>query len=108
MSTPQASTLTVASPVYARLSFFKRLRLAIRLHIFKILTSIFLRVVHLPGIVDTPTLPTFTKCYPCRPNLKNRIFVPKSYKSGDAPLPLYIDIHGGGFALMNPSADDKF
>jgi acetyl esterase/lipase len=108
MSTPQASTPTAASPVYARLPFFKRLRLAIRLHTFKILASIFLRVIHLPGIVDTSTLPTFTKSYPCRSNLKNRIFIPKSYKSGDAPLPLYIDIHGGGFALMSPSVDDKF
>lgn len=93
----------------ARLPFFKRLRLAIRLHIFKTLASIFLRVIiHLPGIVDTSTLPTFTKSYPYQSNLKNRIFVPKSYRSGGAPLPLYIDIHGGGFALMNHSADDKF
>jgi len=108
MSTPQASTSTAASPVYIRLPFFKRLRLAIRLYILKILASIFLRVVHFPGIVDTPTLPTFTKSYPCRSSLKNRIFIPKSYKSGDGLLPLYIDIHGGGFALMNPSVDDKF
>ncbi|ORY10156.1 hypothetical protein BCR34DRAFT_615333 [Clohesyomyces aquaticus] len=34
------------------------------------------------------------------------IFIPKSYKPGDAPLPLLIDIHGGGFCIAEPVSDD--
>jgi len=33
--------------------------------------------------------------------------MPHSYKEGDV-LPLYLNIHGGGFALADPSFDDKF
>lgn len=51
--------------------------------------------------------PTLSKVYPCRPNLKHRIFFPKSYQSGDS-LPLYINIHGGGFAMGAPEHDDEF
>jgi acetyl esterase/lipase len=90
------------------LSVFKRLQLAIRLRLFKFVTSTLINLINLPGIRDNSTLPTFIKVYPCRPNLKNRVFIPKSWKSGDALLPLYIDIHGGGFALVNPITDDKF
>ncbi|TVY48480.1 Arylesterase [Lachnellula occidentalis] len=93
---------------FPTLSLFERLQLAIKLHWYKFITSILSKVLHSPGIRDSSTLPTFTKVYPCRPTLTNRVFVPKSWKSGDALLPLYIDIHGGGFALMTPVSDDKF
>jgi acetyl esterase/lipase len=64
--------------------------------------------LNLPGIRDCSILPTFTKVYQCQLALKSRIFIPKSYKPGDAALPLYLDIHGGGFALMSPIVDDRF
>jgi acetyl esterase/lipase len=51
--------------------------------------------------------PTFSKSYPSRPNLKHRFFFPDTYKSGTL-LPLYIDIHGGGFAFGSPAYDDEF
>lgn len=54
------------------------------------------------------SLPTFTKTYPVRPTLVNRVFIPKTYKAGDALLPLYLDVHGGGFALCDPQFDDAF
>jgi hypothetical protein len=41
--------------------------------------------------------PTIVKASPCRPHLRNRIFIPKSHKSGDI-LPLHLDLYGGGFA----------
>ncbi|TVY19471.1 Arylesterase [Lachnellula arida] len=92
----------------ATLSVFERLQLAVKLHWYKFITSIYIKVLHLPGVRDSSTLPTFTKVYSCQPRLTNRVFLPRLWKSGDALLPLYIDIHGGGFALMNPSSDDKF
>jgi acetyl esterase/lipase len=71
-------------------------------------TRQFIRVISLSAFRDNSTLPTFTKSYPCQPALKHRIFIPKAYKSGDPLLPLYLDIHGGGFAILDPIVDDKF
>jgi acetyl esterase/lipase len=51
--------------------------------------------------------PTYTKSYPSRPHLTARVFIPKSYKPDDAPLPLLIDVHGGGFAIGAPLIDDE-
>jgi acetyl esterase/lipase len=51
--------------------------------------------------------PTLTRCYPPLPNREVRIFIPITYKAGDAPLPLLIDIHGGGFCLGAPVVDDR-
>lgn len=45
--------------------------------------------------------PTYTKRYKVRSMLKNRIFIPENWKAG-TKLPLYIDIHAGGFALCDP------
>lgn len=63
---------------------------------------------------DRSQQPTAIKSYPCRPGLQNRIHIPKSYhvassNSGNGVLlPLYIDLHGGGWAHMEPSIDDEF
>jgi acetyl esterase/lipase len=66
------------------------------------------QVVRLTSIFgDKSILPTFTRVYPNHPALTHRVYIPKSYQSGQA-LPLYFHIHGGGFALMSPLADDKF
>lgn len=92
---------------YTQKAALLRLRYAIRIRILKALTTVFFRVLSLPGIRNSSILPTFTKAYPCRPTLTNRVFIPKLYKTGDI-LPLYLDIHGGGFAIMDPSSDDKF
>ncbi|KAH6680321.1 prolyl oligopeptidase-like protein [Halenospora varia] len=103
-----ANQAATTAPVYLqRFSLFARIRLAIRIHIFKFLATKAFQVINLPLIRDSTILPTLTKVYPCQPNLLNRIFFPKSYKSGEL-LPLYLDIHGGGFALLNPICDDKF
>lgn len=48
------------------------------------------------------------KSYPARPALKNRIFRPGTGDNPDAPLPLYLDVHGGGWSLSAPEEDDRF
>lgn len=53
------------------------------------------------------SLPTYTKRYPVRPMLENRVFIPSNAQPG-RKYPLLMVIHGGGFALMDPSADDEF
>lgn len=47
------------------------------------------------------------KRYACRAGLQSRIFFPPDYKAGDL-LPLYLNIHGGGYALCDPQHDDEF
>jgi acetyl esterase/lipase len=96
-------------PVYLKnFSLITRIRLWIRVRILKATFSLLFGIVGLPGIRNASSQPTYIKKYPCRPGLATRVFIPKSYKSGDALMPLYLDIHGGGFALMKPIADDKF
>jgi acetyl esterase/lipase len=46
------------------------------------------------------------KTYDVRPRLKNRIFLPEI--SQNEQLPLYIDVHGGGWAVADPETDDEF
>ncbi len=52
--------------------------------------------------------PTLVKRYPCRPMLENRIFFPPNYEGHNRRLPLYLNIHGGGFAFGEPEQDDEF
>jgi acetyl esterase/lipase len=98
------STPILPAPV----SVWRRITYAVKLYLFKSLLTTFFSLGLLPGFRDRAILPTFTKVYPVQPTLTNRVFVPKSYKSGDPPLPLFLDIHGGGFALGSPFIDDKF
>lgn len=51
--------------------------------------------------------PTLKKSYPPLPSRQARVFIPETWKSGDPPLPLIIDIHGGGFSIGAPWVDDK-
>ncbi|RDL35948.1 Uncharacterized protein BP5553_06560 [Venustampulla echinocandica] len=46
------------------------------------------------------------KAYQIRPDLKNRIFRPEG--SENEKLPLYLDVHGGGWAVADPETDDEF
>jgi len=89
------------------LPFPHRLNCFIRLWLFKFLACIAFaidRLIHPPP----PTLrPTYTKRYSCRPALPTRIFFPPNYEAGTL-LPLYFNIHGGGFAVCDAQFDDEF
>ncbi|KAE9374126.1 alpha/beta-hydrolase [Stipitochalara longipes BDJ] len=51
--------------------------------------------------------PTLLKTYSVQPRLTNRVFIPRSHENSN-PLPLYIDIHLGGFVMGEPWWDDAF
>ncbi|KAN0090309.1 alpha/beta-hydrolase [Hyaloscypha variabilis] len=51
--------------------------------------------------------PSFLKTYPCRPHLRNRIFIPQSRKPWEQ-LPVYLSLHAGGHALCDAQFDDEF
>ena len=72
----------------------------------KLLSPLLMRtrlVFRLAGPSDQPSL---TKSYSCRPNLRNRVFIPKGGSS--ATFPVYFNVHGGGFSMFEPLMDDEF
>ncbi|CAD0097307.1 unnamed protein product [Aureobasidium mustum] len=85
-------------------------RLRYFLLVWTVKITIAVQLAYLRLFYPTPEIrPTFTKSYPCRPQLPVRIFVPKSRREGDqSSLPLYISIHGGAFATCDASIDDSF
>ena len=87
-------------PLLTRISYHVRL-LAFRtfVRVFFALRSLFKSPA--PG-----TTPTHTKSYPSTPHLKHRVFYPPTYSSSSALPPLYLSVHGGGFAFGDPSLDD--
>lgn len=88
-------------PVTTRMSYF------FQLWAFKISVSIGFSLMRLLKPSLATYNPTYKKNYPCRPHLQNRVFIPKNRKDGEL-LPLYLDIHGGGFAVCDPQFDDEF
>jgi len=46
------------------------------------------------------------KIYPTRPTLKSLVYRPE--RSGEEPLPVYLNLHGGGWAVADPAADEEF
>jgi acetyl esterase/lipase len=93
-----------------RLSLLHRVNCFVRLWLLKSIARTFFIVARFffrPNAINRPTL---TKRYPCRPSLETRIFFPPDYYARSTPglLPLYVDIHGGGFALCDAQFDDRF
>ena len=103
---PPSVAKTVQPFINMPLPFFKRIDCAIRLWGLKLLVYIVLKLSRLFSPQPASTLPTYTKIYPIRPMVENRIFIPRTYKAGDKPLPLHINIHGGAYALCDPQTDD--
>lgn len=96
------TTIPPPSIVAPPLSLLARLNYAARLWTFKFFVTTALglfRIIKRQEV--SATRPSYTKRYAIRPMLENRIFIPKNWESG-TKLPLYIDIHGGGFALCDP------
>lgn len=94
--TPPPSVVSPPISVLSRLSY------AVRLWSFKFFVTAALGLFRTVKRRDVYAVrPTYTKRYDVRPMLENRVFISKKWKAG-TKLPLYIDIHGGGFALCDP------
>lgn len=96
---PPPPASTIISPP---LSFLTRVNYAVQSWSFKIFVTVALGLFRTVkrGKVNA-VKPTYRKCYAARPTLENRVFIPKNWQAGTR-LPLYIDIHGGGFSLCDP------
>jgi acetyl esterase/lipase len=92
-----------------RLSLPHRLNFFFQLWLLKSLAAIYFLYLRLVNPPQPGTQPTLTKRYACRPTLETRIFYPRSYNPAQSQLlPLYLNIHGGGFALCDAAIDDPF
>lgn len=93
-----------------RLSLPHRLNCFFKLWLLKSLATLYFFYLRLVTAPKPGTKPTLTKRYACRPNLETRIFYPRSYNSAQQPqlLPLYLNIHGGGFVMCDATIDDTF
>lgn len=97
------------SPIIAELESLD-LRVQYFFLIWTVKITIALRLAYLRVFRPTPeTRPTLVKTYTCRPKLPVRVFLPQARREGNTTaLPLYVDIHGGGFATCDASIDDHF
>lgn len=95
------------APIAKSLPFFQRLRLGTILFLLKCAMAAAGPLTRLKERrLPQNQKPTYKKSYPPLPDHEARIFIPSTYKSGDKPLPLFIDIHGGGFCIGAPWVDD--
>ena len=104
LATPPTTSAYSASTVYmVQLPFLTRINYWVRLRFFQLLVSFAFFIRRLPVAQQA----TYTKRYSVLPGHPARVFIPRSYKAGDRLLPLFIDIHGGGFNICDPRVDDK-
>ena len=99
-------------------SIFTRLRLYLQTWAFKALTTTLFILFFNFSTGIKKLKPSIIKLYKinARPtsnvpgaDLECRVFIPETYKSGSGKrLPLYINIHGGGFFAGQARGDDKF
>ncbi|KAI1109678.1 Alpha/Beta hydrolase protein [Nemania sp. NC0429] len=90
-----------------RLPFPHRLNCFIKLWALKIIASVVFAIDRLLYPRPLSLCPTLVKTYSCRPALHTRVFYPPGYKAGDV-VPLYLNIHGGAFAICDARQDDDF
>lgn len=105
----QLTFATKLSPMpKVRFPLTDRIKWAVTLYLCKAIEAIYSPAMrYLNRSINYPNL-VMVRRYPCRPTLENRIFYPPDYRSGDGLLPLYLNMHGGGFAFGEPSQDDEF
>ncbi|KAH8688738.1 Alpha/Beta hydrolase protein [Talaromyces proteolyticus] len=92
-----------------RLSVIHRLNCFLQLWLLKIIAATYFFVRRL--FINSPFAirPTLVKRYTCRLTLEVRIFFPPDYEGNSRSLlPLYFNIHGGGFAVCDAQIDDRF
>jgi acetyl esterase/lipase len=107
LSARSTSTTLSAEPIVSRLPpLHLRLAYFISLWSFKAFFQLGLSAGRLLPRRRKDLLQPEVKAYEVRPDLKNRIFRPQD--SEEEELPLYLDVHGGGWAVADPETDDEF
>jgi acetyl esterase/lipase len=92
--------LSPPPPIHLQIGYF------IGVWSFKAFTTLSLNTSRLFRRKRSGLLEPEIKSYPIRSDLKNRVFRPQGLEH--LKLPLYLDIHGGGWAVADPETDDEF
>ncbi|KAJ5394382.1 Alpha/beta hydrolase fold-3 [Penicillium crustosum] len=105
MKNPDKDKIPMENPIpplpKERLSLPHRLNCFLQLWLLKSLAALYFLYLRLFNPLN--------QRYTCRSTLETRIFYPRSYNSAQRQLlPLYLNIHGGGFALCDATVDDSF
>ncbi|KAL6251698.1 hypothetical protein RBB50_001908 [Rhinocladiella similis] len=99
-----------------RRPLFTRFRFWVKIWLMKSMTTLLFKLMRFANRRKLRTFhPSYTKHYDVRPDLENRVFIPRggsgsdsdTTASADRKYPLLITIHGGGFALCDPTLDDE-
>lgn len=106
--TQTALELDAPALLKVRLPLPHRLNCFLRLWVLKFLAYVYYAVERFIHPPPSWTNPTLIKQYSCRQSLPTRIFFPPDYQADGPLLPLYLNIHGGGFAVGDPQQDDEF
>src|SRR5947207_2506597 len=107
LSTRSTSTTLNSEPIVSRPPpFHLRSAYFISVWSFKVFFQLSLSASRLLSRRRRDLLQPEVKTYEIRPDLKNRIFCPQD--SEDEGLPLYLDVHGGGWVVADPETDDEF
>ncbi|KFY47549.1 hypothetical protein V496_10587 [Pseudogymnoascus sp. VKM F-4515 (FW-2607)] len=107
LSIRSTSTTIYSEPIVSRPPpFYLRLAYFLSLWSFKAFFRLSLSSGRIFSRRRKGLLQPEVKTYHIRPDLKNRIFRPQNSKS--QKLPLYLDVHGGGWAVGDPETDDEF
>ncbi|KAL2206760.1 alpha/beta-hydrolase [Sarocladium strictum] len=87
--------------------FLDRIGCFFRLWLTKIAATLLFKYLRFSQPLPPSTKPTLVKYYSSRPKLQARIYYPDNYESGKL-LPLFFNVHSGGFALLDPESDDEW
>jgi acetyl esterase/lipase len=106
---PETTTDFEAAPIHIRQkrSLWIHLRLSARAWAFKAIIRIGIAFMRTFKVAQFALKPSYTKSYSVGARMRNDFWLPSDYKSGQT-LPLYIDIHGGGFVIGDPRQDAEF
>lgn len=104
----ESSPLLTKDPVAKQLPLLRRIQVGLCLYAFQSFVFLGLRLLRLSNCVSNRNQPSFKTFYSVRPKLEVRVFFPPNHGPTSAPLPTYINAHGGGFSLCDPTVDDPF
>ncbi|PLB38882.1 alpha/beta hydrolase [Aspergillus candidus] len=90
-----------------RWSLLTRLSFIGRIWVIKVVVRIAVSLARRLRISQFRLQSTYRKHYPVGQQMWNDVWIPSSHEAGQTH-PLYIDIHGGGFATGDPSHDGEF
>jgi acetyl esterase/lipase len=103
MATATSASEELFASIQPQTPWHERIILSVQIPLARIMTNL---ILSYHQIMHPYPKPSIIKSFPAQPNLKHRIFYPPKHDTTESCVPLFLDIHGGGFILFDPSIDD--